>query len=297
MPQKLAHLVAGACMGALLAGCGGGAIGMDDPGLAEQMAIGRAAPEATDAEVRQTALGFAIESRQRRLIAGERREELVRAVVDGDGKVVAWHAMRSWRRRSWLKPNEQRRRFTLEAQLDDPVPTTQPADVTGPDEALLAFGKAMGLGQTPRPKPPQSWPQAEPSLLGGLNERRQRAGLPPAGRLARDTGDLLAVAEMLLEWVPADGAEAMERTVWGELNLTEALRKAARHLPSEVKGTFTWTVSKRQEDKGFSLTLAKLPVVQLAEDRYQSGGSLTNLGAGRVRLVLESHFSHGAPAE
>ena len=92
---------------------------------------------------------------------------------------------------------------------------------------------------------------------------------------------------------PADDAEAMDRTVWGEMNFADALRNVPRRLP-KPKATVRWAGGRYRQDKGFSLTLGKLPVIQLAEDRYESGGRLTNLGGGRVQLVLHSEWHHGA---
>ena len=292
MQHKLA-LIGCSSLIAALAGCGGGEIGLDDPGLWEQVALGRPQPIKMSDETRQAALGFSVERGDRRLWEGESRDELVRALVDADGKVMAKHALRTWRRQQWFGATEEMRRFTLEVQLADANTVTQPPAAKF-DEELLAVGKAMALGQAPRTRSPQSWKSVEPVLLARLNEQRKGKGLPPAAKLAVGTAELMVVAEMLLESVSADGGEAMDRAVWGELNLAEAFRRATHRLPRDVDGTFNWSSDERQEDTGFSLALGKLPILQVGENRYRFGGSLTNLGDGRVRVVLHGEWYHGA---
>jgi len=267
---------------------------MDAPGVFEQVQVGRPLPAALADGARREALGFSVEQTRQRFDTGEWRREVVRAIVDREGRVVARHALRTWRRSEMLGGRHERQRFTLEVQLGDRVgATTQPASTQPVDEELLAMARSMALGQASRAELPQVWEDVQRRLLRHLNERRKRRGLPAAAKLAEGPAGLMAVAEMLLEAIDADDAEAMDRTVWGEMDFAKALRDVPRRLP-KPKATCRWAGGRYRQDKGFSLTLGKLPVIQLAEDRYESGGRLANLGRGRVQLVLHSAWHHGA---
>lgn len=269
-------------------------MGLDDPGLWEQVELGRGKPIKVGEEMADAALGFSALESGSDFWSGRSREEQVRALVDADGKVMARHTLRTWRRTQWFGPSQENRRFTLEVQLSDPQAVTDPQAMAQLDEELVEMAKAMALGQTPRTRPPQSWTDVEPVLLERLNDWRRDKGLPAASRLAGGTAELLTVAELLLESLPVDGGEEMDHVAWGELNLAEALRKVTRRLPLDADATFRWHSDELREDKGFSFAFDRLPMLQVGEDSYRFGGALTNLGDGRVRIELTGERYQGA---
>ena len=265
---------------ALLAGCDAGPVGVDEPAEFERILLGHSLTPDLQQDVEQGHLGFALERTARNHWSGESRDEVIRAIADDDGRVVAKHALRTWQRRSALGGTQEVRRFTLEARLPEP------AGKATLDEDLLRMAQAEGLGDAPRGVVPGVWKEIAPHLLDRLNRRRTARGLPPRLKAAEGTTELMLVAEMLLETVPTKQAERMDRAVWGALDLPGAIRRLARQAPIDMTAPLHWSQQDAAEAGGKERsTLDRLLVGQPKPARCL--GSVSYLGAGRMRLVLE----------
>ncbi|HUT01524.1 MAG TPA: hypothetical protein VM031_03655 [Phycisphaerae bacterium] len=284
----------GILAGALLAGCHRGPIGLTAPGEFEKVRLGKPLPADLARHGRRDGLGLALHRTARKALSGESRREILRAVLDGEGKVVAVHCLRTWRRRTLSGAEEEKHRFILEARVAAPPgPASRPADGAALDETLLAMARASALGSGPRVRVPAAWDRVAESLLRQLNERRKARGLPPARRPAEAPAELLLVAEMLLESVATDDAAPMARIVWEELDLAGALRRVPRTWPTADQAPQTWQRRETRDGKGWTLTLGVPFLVHLPDDRHRSSGSLSHFGAGHVRIVLQSEWWKG----
>jgi hypothetical protein len=283
----VAALLAGAVACGLLGGCGDG-MGLNAPGEYDKVQLGKPLPADIQKDCRREGLGMGLRREGRQFLTGQSRAETFRVLVDDKGKVVAGHCLRTWDRHGLLGPKEAKARFVLDVRVPDANAPAGGAAIDRPlDEPLLALGRSLAMGVGKRGKLPSAWPDVAPWLLHRLNERRTGQGQAPATALPEGAADLLLVAEVLLESVQVDGGDEMDRAAWKDLDLAEALKEVPRRLPRKKGDTFSWSQVDTRDNEGFVLTMGLPFLVHLAEDRYRTSGSLTNLGAGHVRLVLQ----------
>lgn len=282
--------------GALLGGCGqGDRIAVDGPGRFDQIRLGLPLPAELAADAKADGLGLSLRGSGRDYLSRQTKEEVIRAVVDKEGNVVAAHALTSWRREPISGPVEAKERFVIEARVPELVgPAARPADGAALDETLLAMARNSALRTGPRIDVPASWEQVAPALLIQLSARRTAQGLGPVDKPAETPAELLLVAEILLETIAVDDAEQLDRTIWQEMDIAAALRKVPAELPDPAAVPVVWERKTSREVQRPGVTFGLAILTRFDTQQTRLSGWLTHLGDGHVRLVIQNEV---LPAE
>jgi hypothetical protein len=155
--------------------------------------------------------------------------------------------------------------------------------------------KAQTFSKAPRPGLPGNWQEFGADMLARLNKERKSELAPPTDTVAASVADLILMAEMMLQAIPAEGQEWMDHLVWKKLDLPGALENVPSHLPAQAGQQSGWSAHSKEDGSEMAITLDLPYMIQTAADVTFTHGTLYNRGGGLVRIVLESYRVNGEP--
>jgi hypothetical protein len=155
------------------------------------------------------------------------------------------------------------------------------------DENLLALARAQALAKGPRPAPAGNWQEFGAAVLASLNHERLADQLPPTDSPVASVADMILLAEMMLQSIPLEGEEWMDRVAWKRLDLPDALAKVPASLP-DSPGEATWSHLEVTDAAGLAVTMDLPYALHGAADQTRFSVTLSNLGQGHVRVTLQA---------